>query len=688
MVSKPRFWQKAPAVRLLLPLCAGIMAQWYVQFPALVIILFGIFLSLLLLFYEALSTLKKFRFTALYGLLLHLLFISGGAALVQTADIRHQPKWIGHYNAQSVLLKLEEPLVQKPNSYKALASVQQVFENGITSKATGNVILYFKKDSSALKLAYGALIIIAKPLQPIKNSGNPGGFDFKRYSLFNSVTHQLYVTPSDFFLLPNKEENKLKSLLFQSRATIISILRKNIKGDKEQGLAEALLIGYKDDLDKALVQSYSNTGVVHVIAISGLHLGIIYWILLLLTKPLRPKKTAWLRLALILCGLWAFSLLAGAQPSILRSAVMFSAIAWSTVINRRTSIYNTLALSALVLLIYNPFWLWDVGFQLSYSAVLSIIIFFRPVYSWLYFPNKLVDFVWGLAAASLAAQILTLPVSVYHFHQFPTLFLVANLFAVPLSSVILIGEILLCAVSFISPLSTLLGRFLGWLIQIMNNLVENLDRISFAVWKGLSVTVLQAALLYLIIAGISYWLLQKRATGFRLAAVGCIFFLALRTQSIIEANNQKKIIVYNVPKWAAADVISGRKYYFLGDASLEQNDFLRNFYIQPSRTAHRISSYILPIKGPSFSVAGKHILRLDSTVLLHPLQNKPVIHLLIISKNPNVYISDLIKTFSIQQIVLDGSVPQWKAKRWRKDCDSLHIPCHDVAEKGAFVMTL
>ena len=194
----------------------------------------------------------------------------------------------------------------------------------------------------------------------------------------------------------------------------------NIKGDKELGLAEALLIGYKDDLDKTLVQSYTNTGVVHIIAISGLHLGLIYWLLVQLLKPLQRRKyMKWLRPVIIILGLWLFSLLAGAQPSILRSAVMFTCIVIGETIAKKTSIYNSLALSAFGLLCWNPYWLWDVGFQLSYSAVLSIIIFMRPVYNLLYVKNKILDFFWKINAVTIAAQILTLPLSIYHFHQFP-----------------------------------------------------------------------------------------------------------------------------------------------------------------------------------------------------------------------------------------------------------------------------
>jgi competence protein ComEC len=380
--------------------------------------------------------------------------------------------------------------------------------------------------------------------------------------------------------------------------------------------------------------------------------------------------------------------LAGAQPSVLRSALMFTAIALSTVLDKRTSIYNTLAMSAFLLLCYNPFWLWDVGFQLSYAAVLSIIVFFKPIYNWLYFPNKAVDFFWQLIAVSLAAQILTLPISIYHFHQFPFLFLFANLLAVPLSSIILIGEILLCAIHFITPVATALGHLLKGMIQFMNYYIVQLDNVLFAVWDGLSVSAFQAIILTAFIAAISFWLLEKKKQAFWFSIFCLLLFTALRTISFFNAEEQKKIIVYNVPKYVAIDIIDGRKYKFIGDNDLEQNDFLRNFHIRPSRILHRIQPMAGASNLKSIQFYGKHILIINADINFNLPLFKPTIDLLILSKNPKIYIKDLQQAFNLKQIVIDGSVPSWKAKLWQKDCDALNIPCYDVSEKGAFVMKL
>jgi competence protein ComEC len=416
-------------------LVAGIILQWHLQlsFTWLAICLSICLSSIVIYWFLPLN--KKYRFSAINGIIINVLLLFFGAILVWAKDIRHHKEWINHYykNNSSVIVALEEPLVEKTNSYKALASFKAVYANDSFQAVEGKLIIYFKKEASIKQLHYGSQIVLTRTLQEIKNSGNPGSFDYKRYSLFQGITHQVYLAKTDFKLLPEESKNVFDEMIFNCREWVLSTLRKNIHGEKEQGLAEALLIGYKDDLDKNLVQAYSNTGVVHVIAISGLHLGLIYMLLLLLTKPLkRIRKLIWLRLLIIVGSLWLFSLLAGGQPSVLRSAVMFTCIAVGEVVSRKTSIYNTLALSAFLLLCYNPYWLWDVGFQLSYAAVLSIIMFFRPVYNWFYFPNKIIDFLWKLNAVTIAAQLLTLPISIYHFHQIPTLFLFTNMVAVPL----------------------------------------------------------------------------------------------------------------------------------------------------------------------------------------------------------------------------------------------------------------
>lgn len=673
---------------------AGIIIQWHCQFNSTfwwVISAISLLITLLILL---LPLFNQYKFVWINGVFNSLLCLSLGALLAEDSDVRKHQHWLGNfYKAEdAVIVALDEVPVEKTKSVKVNAKAQYIIHQGSTKPVTGKVILYFKKDSSLI-IDYGSKVLLKKPLQEIKNSGNPGGFDYKRYCLFQQITHQVYLKPGDFEILPGKEKTAFRQFIYAAREWVLNILRTNIKGQKELGLAEALLIGYKDDLEQSLVQSYTNTGVVHIIAISGLHLGLIYWLLSLLCKPLKKKKNLrWLAPVVIICGLWLFSLLAGAQPSILRSAVMFTCIVLGETVARKTSIYNTMALSAFILLCINPYWLWDVGFQLSYAAVLSIIIFMRPIYSWLSIKNKGLDFLWKLNAVTLAAQILTVPVSIYHFHQFPNLFILTNFVAVPLSSIILLGEIALCLLFFLPGIALLLGKAISWFIWLMNSYIERIEVIKFSLWDGLQITIFQTIILILFAAGISRWLLSKSAAGLKLGLFCLFLFVGLRSISFIISNGQKKIVVYNVPQKKAIDFINGRTYNFIGDSSLLADDFARNFHLKPARVYYRIKPTArlqnFKASGNYVNYHGTRILLLDTAIAFPNFRIKPTVDLLIISKNPKIYMKKLAASLDIKQVVLDGSVPAWKAKYWKKDCDSLKIPLYDVAMSGAFVMEL
>lgn len=694
------FWKRAPFIKILLAFIPGIIVQVHFQAPVrtgwilLVISILASSTFLLLSFYS------RYKYSFFQGLSLSAIFFCAGMIFSWQQDIRHNNSWLGksYEEGNMVIVTLEEPLVEKARSFKADAKTIFLVKEGQAACVNGNIIVYFRKDLSApsttdLPPGYGTQILFKKPLQQIRNAGNPGGFDYKRYCLFRGITHQVFLNNNEYKILAGKKETYLKKILFSSREKVLGILRKYIVNEKELGLAEALLIGYKNDLEQSLVQSYTNAGVVHIIAISGLHLGLIYWLLVLLFKPLRGYiRLKWLRTLLIIAGLWAFSLLAGAQPSILRSSFMFTFIALGEHLNRKTSIYNSMAVSAFLLLCINPFWLWDVGFQLSYAAVLSIIIFIQPIYNWFYFPNKILDFFWKLNAVTLAAQVLTLPISIYHFHQFPTLFILTNFIAVPLSSLILLSEIALCALAIFPAIARPMGKMISWLIRFMNTYIEKVEGIRFSLWDGLQIDTWQVFTLLLFVACTCYWLMERSKNGLKAGLVLLLGFVTLRSYSFLQHNRQKKIIVYNVPQKRAVDLIDGRSYYFAGDSGLLANDFVRNFHLTPARVMLRIEKKDkLPglfIQNDHINFSGKNILLLDNPLATGYTGPKPVIDLLVISKNPKIDIAKLATMLDLRQVVFDASVPAWKSNYWKRDCDSLNIPWHDVSQKGAFVMNL
>ena len=505
--------QKMPLLRLLLSLITGIIIQYCFFLSLRPFLIVGSTALLVVASSPFVSIKYQLIFQKITGTALLLLFISIGGFLSFTKKGTNDKEWIGNYYKPNlpVLITLQEPLIIKAKSYKALARVDAVLINNQWQPVNGNVLLYFLGGIISPRLTYGAQIIVKIPLVAIENDKNPGGFDYQQHCLFNQIFYQTFLKERDYILLDTKSTTFLGSLIINARFKVLGILRKNITNPTALSVAEALLIGYRDDLDKALVQAYNNTGVIHIIIISGLRMGMIYGLLLFLLSPFKNQK--WIRFVKpisIIIVLWGFCLIAGAAPSVTRSAIMLTVIVLGESIKRRTNIYNTLALSAMIILLINPFSLWDAGFQLSYAAVLSIIIFYRDIRNWFFFQNKILSYVWSLSAVTIAAQILTLPLILFHFHQLPTLFLFTNLLAVPFSCIILYAELLLILFSPIPTIGSFLGKIIDWLLTIMNTYISNVNDLPFSVWRNLQVSLPQVFLLYGCIIGFVGWLMYKK----------------------------------------------------------------------------------------------------------------------------------------------------------------------------------
>ena len=687
----PPIWKEAPFIRIIIPFSIGIAVANQVYFDSFFNWLIFLCSAACLTFLHLSSLFIKYKYRWLAGVFIHLIFFSGGLLVASFADDSRNKNSILNVYAPGDYLKvtIEEPLIAKEHSYKAIASIDQVVKNDSNISSFGGVILYFPKDSNFRKPRCGSSLIFSKIIQPIRSSGNPGAFDYRTYCARQGIHYSVYLTEKDYRIIPGTKEIFLRNLLFQTRETVLNIITKYVPGSTEAGFAEALLIGYKEDLAKSLVESYANTGVVHIIAISGLHLGIVYWLLNILLTPVgRILHGKWIKALLILLGLWSFTFIAGAGPSVLRSAFMFSFIVIGQALSRQASIYNTLAASAFVLLCINPYWLLDVGFQLSYAAVLSIVIFFKSIYNLLYFENKIVDFLWKLNAVTISAQILTVPITIYHFHQVPTYFLLSNLIAIPWSTLILLGEILLCAVSFLPNVAYLIGEIIAWMINFLNTYISNINKLPFSIWDGLTISFSQLLLSFIFVAGMSCFLALKRKIGLFVSLASALTFALLHSLALYEADRQKKIIVYNVSSGSLLEFVEGRSAFAIGDSNLRFSS-ISNFYLHPSHTLYRVerntSLNDVLVNGNLMRFHGKNIFFLDH------FENKLVdqeIDVLILSRNARIELSSLISKSKPEWVVADPSNSQVRVNNWRKECDTLGISFHNLREQGALILDL
>ena len=371
---------------------------------------------------------------------------------------------------------------------------------------------------------------------------------------------------------------------------------------------------------------------------------------------------------------------------------MFSFIATGKTFIKDSSIYTSLAASAFVLLCFNPFLLWDVGFQLSYLAVTGIVISQKHIYNWFCFNNKIMSKIWALASVSLAAQVFTLPVCLYYFHQMPLLFLISNLIAIPLATIILCGCIFLTFVSPLHLIALYTGKVLSSIIWILNHAVLFINSLPFSLWNGVSISVSETFLLYIIFISLLYSLIKKNGMAFKVGICFSLAFASIIALKRWHFSQQQKMVVYNIPSHKAIDFIHGNAYYFLGDSDLAENSLLQTFNLKPARVSlmanKKTDDSFLFQHDNYYQLYGKTVLMIDSAINYVPPPEKINVDYIILSKNPTLFIPRLAKVFNCGTYIFDASNPLWKIDKWKKDCEELHLHFHSVPEQGAFVTDL
>jgi competence protein ComEC len=529
MKRQNELWKIAPYLRLLLPFLAGILMES--KFPVLVWSLIPIFLFSIVLIVtcSSISFLLYVGLECVSGVIIQIAVFSFAAISVQLhkdTQIEHSSCYLQKQSNLLLLRLLDDP-VQKQNSWKCLAHIKWLVKDHICFNENERIIIHFYKKPDARQYSDGSLIIFRKELRPIKNLGPSGDFDYEKYCHLRHIYAQVFLKEDEYALVLPGKEISFSTVLSSLRRKLLIIIKNYVPGTNEHSLLEALMVGFTDDLEPRVLKSYADTGIIHIIAISGLHLALICHILQIISqKTGRKKWIQWLRLGLIITTLWMYSILSGGSPSVIRSAGMFTITLFARNILREPVLYNTLACSAFLLLCFDHNWIWDPGFQLSYSAVLSLGLFAKPIRNIIRVKNKLLVLIWNAASVSLAAQILTIPISIFYFHRFPSYFLIANLVAVPLSSIVLIGGILLCICSFVHPLGRFLGWILNYMIHFLNGFVQYISRLPGAVVSHLNISLILVFLIYFVIFCF-YRFLFLRRVSWLIAGLASISFWQL-----------------------------------------------------------------------------------------------------------------------------------------------------------------
>lgn len=697
-------WHAVPFVRLLFPLIVGIVLYSFhvvsLSFASVSSILFAVFLVLILRWFQKQPSIRAVQFWG-FGAMLFLIGL--GYSLSHYQDTRQQASYVGMHtdSATTYTAVIQTIPERKKRSMQVLLELKAALKADTWQPCTGKVLAYLELDTLSIQLDYGRTVLFKTQLSTIEAAKNPAAFDMQQYYAHQNIYQQCYL-PSHNWQAMDWQGSLWKQQINQWKQHLLTILQQTIDTPNEYAVAAALLLGAKSSLDKKLKNAYADTGAMHVLAVSGLHVGILIGILQFLLSFLVRfgRRGKQLQALLLLVFLWLFTLLTGASASVLRASTMFSFLLLGGVLGRSINIYNSLSASAFLLLCLDSNLLYHVGFQLSYLALIGIVYFYPKIHPLWQPQQKLTKLIWNATALSLAAQLSTTPLSLYYFHQFPLFFWLSSLVVAALAGVLLGMGIALLLVAQIPVLGTAVAALFKYLLWTMNSFIFGIQQLPGAVWEGFWLETWQLWLLYFIlIAGVICLLQRRLPWGIAtLTSIALLMSFEVWQQHI--QSEQAQLCIYSSRKSSGWTVLQGQQAFTWADSSLLASNELaylqQNYLYTNGVTVPQQFSLDSNYTGKwgqyeqGLGNFGATRLALYSPQQLYLQSNAPLpVHYVLIHNNPRLYdLHQIGLLYDYKTLVFDGSSSRWNRQRWAKTCDSLGIDYVDVVEEGALVVDL
>ncbi|MEJ1223271.1 ComEC/Rec2 family competence protein [Sediminicola sp. 1XM1-17] len=663
------------SVKLSLFLIIGILLGYYADTDPRIPLL-GTSISLALL---ALIFTKKGKLLW-FGTLAAITTMGIGFLAITMAQPNNQNDHYSHVHGagpNQYLLQVQEVLKSNAYAHNYIGSIIEVNQK----KTNGKILLSLKIDSVGTKLKpddrisyYGNYSAISPPL-------NPHQFNYKNYLNNLGIYHRIPLeTP--FFQIRNELVTTSYGWAFGIREKITNALKNAAMGEKELGIVQALLLGQRTEVSAETINDYVNAGAIHILAVSGLHIGILLIILQFVLAPLKQIRHGQIiQLTLILLILWGYAFLAGFSASIVRAVAMFSFLAFAMSLNRPTNTFNILALSLFFILLIEPMFLFQVGFQMSYTAVFAILWIY-PMLQKLWSPsNTYIKRIWQLMSVSIAAQLGVLPIALFYFHQFPGLFFLSNLAIVPFLGVILSMGIVVIALAMINFLPPALSFFYNEMITLLNNVVGWIGNQESFVFRGIPFDLAQVLLGYALLGCVLFLFSQRSAKRLLSSMVLLIFFQSYLLYANYNSQTKEEIIVLHQSRNTALFHRTGNT---LAISTTDQNSIQ---HIQEDyMTAERIKRVHLDTLHNSYLLKDQLLYVLDSLGTYPPKSNRET--LVLMTQSPKINLERFIDSVKPKFIIADGSNYRGAVQRWKQTCLQKKIPFHYTGEKGAFYFTL
>ncbi|PXY41596.1 competence protein ComEC [Flavobacterium cheongpyeongense] len=577
---------------------------------------------------------------------------------------------------QFITLCLREKLKGNEYNDRYVALIRQI-EN---QKYSGKTIINIQKDSLPNALIIGNIICLKTTLQDNPSPKNPNQFDYGKYLKDKQIYAQIYATKSEISIHKTIQKD-IWYYTAKLHARIVHNLTRNNFNPSEMNVALALILGQRQEISPETIQDYQFSGATHILSVSGLHVGFIMLFISFILKPIgNNPKGSLIKLIAILTSLIIFAVISGLSPSVLRSVVMFSFLAIGTYLRRSGNTYHTLLVSILLILLFEPYFLFDIGFQLSYLA-LFFILWLQPILKNLWNPkNKIIINIWDVLTVSFAAQIGTLPLCLYYFHQFPGLFFITNIVIIPILSLIMIVGIIVMILAVFNIAPLFLIQILEKSIYLLNKVIHFIASFDSFVIRNISFNNYYLFAFYIWIIITIIWIKKPKFSKL----IGVLVSIILLQISFLftkkNIQSQHEIIVYNTKKKTIISERDGEDVtFFCNDNVLNKasknnivNSYLvGNFCRLKNETKIKNMLYL----------NNKKIFIIDSSGI-YPQTIQPDI--LIFIQSPKINLDRILKSLHPKIIIADASNSYSIQKYWKATCLKQKIPFHATSEKGFY----
>jgi competence protein ComEC len=678
-----KFIKQFPLVRLVLPLiigiwlgdqCNGMPVSWWLISSVLVVWVISVFY-----FFQHPS--YKWRFVSGSILITWMFLVAAQWMNVrQTTVLEDQP----------LALKgvISACLGETATNYKYEIRTQVLHYDSGQIHTSMKGLLYVKKDSMFQTLQLGQQILLKGSLLALRIPDNPEAFDYSAYLIREGYSFRMMTVGSNIVLLNVPDRKGLLELFGKWRQRLaVSFEEAGIHND-ELAVLKALFLGDRTELEPEQKRSFSRAGVIHLLAVSGLHLGIIYVLLLLLFKPLFRKRFRLLKTGMVLMVLWGYALLTGFPPSVLRAVIMFSLVEVGQIFKRPANIYNQLLISIFIILLIDPYAIYKAGFWLSHLAVASIVTFYPFINGLIRFQFPVFQWLWSLIAVSLAAQIGTFALAIYYFNMFPMYFLLGNVLLMPLMAPILLAAICTALFSFgnVKALVELSSAPLNHLLSVMIELVQWLEQLPGAFSGYLYLSGFDLLCIGVVLLGLITWWYLKLKQGIFISMFFCCLLLISISYSSWFQMNAKSMIIFKHNGSCVIDVVDGKNHNLymsnlLSDLELEftcSGYWAKHFLKQPSIQEFTKGIHLITVFSHQALII--HDVHID----LNSSSDKRMEYI-VLSGSPGVKIHQLIQTFEPKAIIIASNNKPWLASKWQEECQLHGVICHDVSREGAWM---